>query len=730
MLEKLQHTKATLKATLKATGVKTYLFKTVDGRYQLFCYSTINESEADMASAMLAEYNLLTSLKGKGFVKPIAKVISEKEISMSLAAEGGILLSQLIQNQLPSIETFLEIAIQLTDILGELIQNNIIHQHIAPENFIFYPDTHQVQLFDCLYAYDTGKATPKKELPLNDLRFLNYISPEQSGRINRKLDYRTSIYSLGILCYQMLTQQVPFESEDLAGLMHAHLAKTPVSPSDLVPEVPSMLSNIILKMMDKAPELRYQSAIGLKKDLVHSLKAYRLHKEIPSFKLGEGEISGLFEIPKKLYGRKQEIHLLNESWEATTKGAANLLMVAGFSGIGKSALIQQLASKVNQSNGFFVQGKFDQFNRDSPYSAGIEAFRQLTRQILSKSDEEIAYWKHRFNQALGANIGVIIEVIPELEPITGPPQKVLPLPPAESLNRFNLTFLQFFQAIADKKHPLALFLDDLQWVDIPSLKLIELVMLDKETNSTFLIGAYRDNEVEERHPLQQSLGTLAKQNIKVEEINLGQLKYKDLNQLIADTLNENQGKTKALSELVLKKTGGNPFFTTAFLKSLHQEKLIQFNYKLAKWNWDIAQIEAQNITENVVDLMTKKIKLLDKKTQHLLQLAACIGNKFDLETLSIVYDHSLMKTAKDLKSALEEELVLVRQKGMPNTKITSKYLGKQQTNYQFLHDRVQQAAYALIGKGTSQQVHLQIARLLKGRVLSIYKKNYMLLKLI
>ena len=561
----------------------------------------------------------------------------------------------------------ISIAIQITDILARIHQHNIIHKDINPYNIVYNPSTKVVKFID----FGISTLFARQHLSLKNPEVLEgtlaYMSPEQTGRMNRALDYRSDFYSLGVTFYELFTGKLPFDADDAMELVHCHLAKQPPFPNNL----PPMLSKIIMKLMAKTAEERYQSAWGIKADL-----EIVLNNPEEIFELAQFDVSERFQISQKLYGREHEIQILVDDFEKASQGDKQMVLIAGYSGIGKSVLVKELY-KLNKQ-GYFISGKFDQFQRNIPYQAIVEAFKQLVQQLLTESDLQLKQWKNKLLSALNSNAQIIIDIIPEIELIIGKQNPVPVLTGIESQNRFNFVFQNFIQVFCQPAHPLVIFLDDLQWIDSASLKLLELLMTNKETNALYLIGAYRDNEVSASHPLMMTID-----NLKFSQIHLKPLQFEHINQLIADSLNTND--ITALTELVIKKTGGNPFFVNQFLTTLYQENLLNFDHG---WQWNIEQIEAMNITDNVVDLMVGKLKKLPKQTQEVLPLAAAIGNSFNVNILPII-------TIDSLLPAIQNGLII---------ELNDEFI--------FSHDRVQQAAYALIDDNQKQKIHLKLGNLL------------------
>ncbi|MEH2195256.1 MAG: AAA family ATPase [Nostoc sp.] len=617
-----------------------------------------------------------------------------------------------------SLQEFLEIAIALCNTLDILYHQRIIHKDIKPSNILINPETKQVKLIDFSIASLLPRETQTLINPNVLEGTLSYISPEQTGRMNRGIDYRTDFYSLGVTFYELLTGELPFPLNEPMELLHCHIAKAAPLVSEINPQIPPVLSEIVKKLMAKNAEDRYQSALGLKFDLENCLHQLNETGEIQSFEIAQRDVCDRFIIPDKLYGRETEVLTLLQAFDRVSQGAIEMMLVAGFSGIGKTAVVNEVHKPIVKQRGYFIKGKYDQFQRNIPFSAFVQAFRDLIGQLLTESDAQIQQWKNKILAAVGENGEVIIEVIPELEKIIGEQPPVPELSGTAAQNRFNLLFQKFTQVFTSFEHPLVIFLDDLQWADSASLKLIQLLMAD--TSYLFLIGAYRDNEVNLAHPLMLTLSEIAKTQAPINTITLTPLIQKQVNQLVADTLKCLDKLALPLSQLIYQKTQGNPFFATQFLKALHQDRLIKFNFDSSCWECDITQVSQQALTDDVVEFMALQLQKLPSSTQNVLKLAACIGNEFDLVNLAIVSEKLELETATNLWRALQEGLILPisdvykfyqgenRQESLMEGGNSHKKIAK----YRFLHDRVQQAAYSLIPDEQKTATHLKIGQLL------------------
>lgn len=670
------------------------------------------------------QYTIAKNLDLAGIVRLYSLEPYHNSYALVMEDFGGISLREWIHKETNSncdrLKAFLEIAIALAAILDQLYRLRIIHKDIKPANILINPDTQQVKLIDFSLASLLARET-QEIYNANVLEgTLAYVSPEQTGRMNRAIDYRSDFYSLGVTFFELLTGQLPFQSNDPMEVVHCHIAKQPPSVDSLNPDIPPVLSHIISKLMAKNAEDRYQSALGLKYDLEICLNQLQATGQIDTFRIGQRDVCDRFSISEKLYGRYNEVASLLAAFERVSQARSELMLVTGFSGIGKTAVVNEVHKPILRQRGYFIKGKFDQFGRNIPLSAFLQAFRELIGQLLSENDTRLEQWKQNILLALGENAQVIIEVIPELECIIGKQPAVPELSGSAAQNRFNILFKKFIQVFTIKDRPLTIFIDDLQWADSASLKFMQLLMSETDSRYLLLIGAYRDNEVSATHPLMLTLQEIEKSQATVNTITLAPLDRPSVNQLIADTFSCSLELALPLTELIFSKTQGNPFFTTQFLKVLHEDRLIGFNFHGGYWECDIAQVRSLALTDDVVDFMAVQLQKLPQTTQKVLQLAACIGNSFDLETLAIVSEQSPTQTAQELWKALNDRLIVPQNDVYKffqqeiflsdRESLLNGQSGKITTNYKFLHDRVQQAAYSLIPQDQKQATHLKIGR--------------------
>ncbi|UQA56697.1 AAA family ATPase [Polyangium aurulentum] len=665
------------------------------------------------------EYAVTRDLEVPGVLRALAFVTAGWSAALILEDFEGEALHDLARNRRLPLAAILRIFIALADTLVGVHANRILHKDIKPKNILVNSATGAVKLTDFGIA---AQLTEEAHQPLGpDLLegSLAYMSPEQTGRMNRSLDERTDLYSLGVTLYEVLTGALPFRSADPAELLHSHIARTPTPPHVQAPHVPEVLSGIVMKLLAKNPEDRYQGAHGLEADLLACLSGLDATGHIAPFPLASRDVSSILRIPQTLYGRAEETRSLQRAFEHCVAGGVGLVLITGHAGVGKSALVGEVRLSIARQGGYFAAGKFDQLGRNVPYAAVTQALRELFRQVLGEAPGAIDALRNRLLDALGPNGRLLTDLVPELEKLIGRPPEVAALGPTEAANRFHGVMQDFLRALTGLSRPLVLFLDDLQWADSASLGLLGELLIHPQLPHLLVIGAYRDNEVDASHATLSTIDAIKKSGARVEQIRLGPLTLPSVTALLADALHVDRERTAPLAELLLQKTGGNPFFLRQLLRSLREGGQFELDTTTGAWTWDIAKIRGVGITDNVIELMTDKLRRLPQATQDVLKLAACIGNTFELGMVSVVYERSERQTAARLWPAVREGLLVrlsdshpIFQDDEDEPEGASSEAIDGRLRYRFLHDRVQQAAYSLIPEDQRKIGHAKIGRLL------------------
>jgi predicted ATPase/signal transduction histidine kinase len=674
---------------------------------------TADPPEPDAVVSLRHEHELLRERNFPGVVKVLGLARTGGGLALLMEDAGRCTLAERIASAPIGVTEALDTALQLAEAVSRLHEARIVHRNIHPNNIVWDPEARRATLVDFRIATSLSAISVESASPAHLEGALRYISPEQTGRTGRSVDSRADLYALGATFYDMLTGSPPFTAEDPIELVHAHLARRPRPPHELNRDVPIALSRLILKLLEKEPEQRYQTALALVQDLQEARTQWTATGTILPFALAQQDVSRDLSIPDKLYGRGTELRTLQEAFDRASRGRRELVLVTGAPGTGKSALVSHLERPVLESRGLLVAGKFDQLRRSEPFSGLTGAFRALVRRLLTEPEPVVAAWRERLAAAVAPNGQVLVDVMPELEGLLGPQPPVPQLEPVESRNRFHLAFTAFLRAFARPGQPFVLFLDDLQWVDAASLQLLEQWARDAESRHVLLIAAYRDTELGPGHPAAMSLAGVREGGTPVHEIHLGPLGHDDVAHLIADALSQDPVAVRPLADLVVAKTAGNPFFVRRLLHTFRAEGWLRFDPRARAWQWDMAQLERAPVSDNVLDLMARAIEGLPEATKALLQVAACIGHQFDLGTLAAVSGRSRTSATNDLWPALEDGLLVPLREAYRAPRVAGPMDGDLETlpgEMQFVHDRVQQAAYALLPEERRCALHLDIGR--------------------
>jgi PAS domain S-box-containing protein len=649
---------------------------------------------------LIHEFELKNELDRAWAAQPLDLVHHDGLAMLVLEDAGGEPLDRLLSAPM-DVGRFLRVAIGVATALGKLHKCGLVHRDIKPANILLNGATGEVRLTGFGSASRLSRQRQAAPEPPDALSgTLAYMAPEQTGRMNRSIDCRSDLYALGVTFYEMLTGALPFSAADPMEWVHSHLARRPQAPADRTNGVPNAVSQIVVKLIAKAAEDRYQTAVGLEFDLRRCLTEWEAQGRIGDFSLGDRDVADRLLVPERLYGRQREIDALLASFDRVARhGAPELVLVSGYAGVGKSSIVDELRKEVIAQRGLFASGKFDQYKRDIPYGALARALQCLVRPLLSRSEAELRKWRETLLEALGPNGKLIADLVPELRLVVGEPAPLLVLPLQDAQRRFQLVFRRFLNVFARPEHPLALFLDDLQWFDAATLDLIEDLITQSDVRHLMVIGAYRDNEVGAAHPLMHKLEAIRKAGAAVKKIVLAPLDREDLGRLIADSLRCEAASASSLTQVVHEKTAGNPFFAIQFLTILAEDGLIAFDPETRVWTWDLAGIKGKGFTDNLVGLMLGRLRRLPPSAQDALKLLACLGAAAEVEKLELALGAPRAEICEDLRVAVDAGIIVAR--------------GEQ---FQFLHDRLQESAYALIPDEARPALHLLVGRRLLAQL--------------
>jgi predicted ATPase/signal transduction histidine kinase/CheY-like chemotaxis protein len=665
------------------------------------------------AASLRREFELLRDITLPGTVRVLGLVETGSGLALAMEDAGDSNLAQRIQSAPLSLTAFLDTSVQLAEAVARLHGVRIIHRDIHPGNVVWHSEREVATLCDFAIARTLPALVMESPNPNRLEGTLPYMSPEQTGRTGRAVDWRADLYSLGATFFAMLTGGPPFVGHDAAALVHAQIARLPPQPHAINAQVPLALSRIVLKLLEKDPEQRYQSAAALAEDLREAKRQWAQSATIAPFPLASHQVPRGLSIPDKLYGRDEELRSLTDAFVRTCAGGRELMLVTGGPGIGKSALVDHLHASVRHRPGYYAAGKFDQLQRSVPFSGLAQALRGLVRQLLTESEAALDTWRARIEEAVGPNGQLLIALMPELERLLGAQPPVPEVGPLESRNRFHLVVTRFLRVFARPEHPLVLFLDDLQWIDAASLQLLEQWVSDAASHNLLVIGAYRDSEVGPSHPLALSLTKLRDAGCEIHKIHLKELGPSAVAQLAADTFGEDVARTRLLADLIIRKSAGNPFFVRRLLHLMHAQGLFRFLPDSRRWAWDESEIERAPIADNVLDLMMLAIDRLPPSARDLLETGACIGHQFELGTLAELTHISPKAVLEQLWPAIEDGLLVPIHETHELAPLAGSFdegASSFKSSLRFAHDRVQQAAYGLLSEQRRQALHHAIGR--------------------
>ena len=671
------------------------------------------------------EYAIEKELGIAGVLAPIGLEELGHGLVLVWADPGGVPLRSLLRSGPVPLALALQIAASLAVTLAQVHARGVIHKDINPDNVLVDVETRRTYLIGFGRALRLSHETPLMTSPGALEGTLAYLSPEQTGRMNRIVDRRSDLYSLGVVLYELFTGALPFVTNDVMELLYSHLVRRPESPHTRSPGLPLLVSDLVMKLLAKNAEDRYQHARALAEDLHECVDRLDPSGTLESFPLARGDRhrGGELDLPQRLYGREAELRALHRAWERVAAGGTELLLVRGYSGIGKSVLVHEIHKELTGAQGYFVAGKFDQLGRAVPYAALAEAFREFVHLLLTEPEPELERFRTRLIAALGDNAGLLTNLVGDLEQIIGPQAPVPELGTAASRNRFTRVFQQFLAVCTSMERPLVLFLDDLQWADLASLELLEAIFAAGAKRHLLVIGAYRSNEVDASHPLTTTLREIEAAGASTSTIELGPLARRDVIRFIADALGMTELEVAPLARLVDEKTEGNPFFLIQLLVALHEDGLLHYDEDARAYRWDEAGVRAIAASDNVVSFMAERISRLSRATCEALELAACIGYRFELGTLAVIAESSPRALARDLWEALEQGVIipldadyrfLQSDPSDPSDPAWSDPASSSRVEFRFLHDRVQQAAYARTDPDERAALHLRIGRLIRS----------------